>query len=72
MPNENYVTQNSNFVIYNSSFLATRIIDNYIDPCEVKMEVGFQFGVNEVSTNMDQTVAYNKLEFFICSLVALI
>lgn len=65
MPNENYVIQNSNFVIYNSSFLATRIIDNYIDPCEFKIEIGFQFGVNEVSTNMDQTVAYNKLEFLI-------
>ena len=58
-----------NYLIYKSSFLATRVIENYLEPAEFEIEVGFQFGPTEAKVaddvNNEQTLAYNKIEFFV-------
>jgi hypothetical protein len=58
-----------NYLVYKSSFLATRVITTYLEPVEFELEIGFQFGPTEAKTasdyNNEQTIAYNKLEFFV-------
>ena len=60
---------NGNFLIYRTNFFATRIVENYLEPVEFEMEVGFQFGPGEAlpanEPDNEQTIAYNKLEFFV-------
>ena len=58
-----------NYLVYRSSFLTTRVIGDYLEPVEFELEVGFQFGPTEAKTandqNNEQTIAYNKIEFFV-------
>ena len=58
-----------NYLIYKSSFLATRVVADYLEPAEFEIEIGFQFGPTEAKTaddhNNEQTIAYNKIEFFV-------
>ena len=39
--------QGGNYLVYRSNFLATRIVDSFIEPCEFGIEVGFQFGSSD-------------------------
>jgi|TARA_B100001964_G_scaffold192604_2_gene215381 hypothetical protein len=61
--------QGGNYLVYRSNFLATRIVDSFIEPCEFGIEVGFQFGSSDAKTatsrDNEQTIAYNKVEFFV-------
>ena len=50
-----------NYLIYKSSFLATRVVADYLEPAEFEIEIGFQFGPTEAKVatdiNNEQTIA---------------
>ena len=47
-----------NYLIYKSSFLATRVIANYLEPVELELEIGFQFGPTEAKAAEAPTLMY--------------